>query len=217
MTDALDIYDAAIAGAAGGATDDGMMIRFADDSVHEMAVRDWCQDRVSGDTAMLDLCTAATIDIGCGPGRLVARLIARGLPALGIDVSAESMRQTHARGGLALRRDVFGRVPAEKRWRHALLADGNIGIGGNPMMLLNRCRELIAGDGTIIVELLGPKFVSRQGAARLESGEQSSDWFPWAHLSVADIGPLAASCALEIVEVHQAAGRWFAELRAKQA
>ncbi len=56
-------------------------------------------------------CDDATIDIGCGPGRLVAELAARRIPAMGIDVSSEAIRQTRVRGALALRRDVFGDHP----------------------------------------------------------------------------------------------------------
>ena len=32
-----------------------------------------------------------------------------------------------------LRRDLFAPLPGEGRWHHVLLADGNIGIGGDPV------------------------------------------------------------------------------------
>ena len=44
--------------------------------------------------------------------------------------------RTRARGGSALLRDVFRTLPAEGRWRTLLLADGNIGIGADPVALL---------------------------------------------------------------------------------
>jgi len=95
----------------------------------------------------VDPCVAATIDIGCGPGRLVAEITARGIPALGIDVSPEAVRQTRVRGALALRRDIFGSIPGEGRWEHALLADGNIGIGGDPVRLLKRLCAVLGPAG----------------------------------------------------------------------
>ena len=45
------------------------------------------------------------------------------------------------RGVAALLRDVFDPVPGEGRWETALLADGNIGIGGDPVALLERVRH----------------------------------------------------------------------------
>ena len=51
-----------------------------------------------------------------------------------------------------LRRDVFARVPGEGRWSHVLLADGNIGIGGDPLRLLERAAGLLAAGGTVLVE-----------------------------------------------------------------
>ena len=36
-----------------------------------------------------------------------------------------------------VRRDLFGALPGEGTWSHVLLADGNIGIGGDPVTLLS--------------------------------------------------------------------------------
>lgn len=86
----------------------------------------WAAD--AGDHELLRRCHGATVDIGCGPGRMTHALLSRGVTALGIDVVHEAIRQTRARGGMALRRDVFSALPGEGRWATALLADGNIGI-----------------------------------------------------------------------------------------
>ena len=85
---------------------------------------------------MLARCEAPVLDVGCGPGRLVGALNARGVPALGIDISARAVEQARGRGAMALRRAVEQPVPAEGRWGTVLLADGNIGIGGDPAALL---------------------------------------------------------------------------------
>ena len=56
------------------------------------------------------------------------------------------------RGGAALRRDVFAPLPGEGRWYTALLADGNVGIGGDPVALLQpaprRCSTRAAGSSS---------------------------------------------------------------------
>ena len=93
-----------------------------------------CAVRV--DELIVSRCSGPVIDVGCGPGRFVEALAARGLPVLGIDVSGASVGQTRARGASALRRNVFEPVPGEGRWQTLLLADGNVGIGGDPFALL---------------------------------------------------------------------------------
>ncbi len=62
---------------------------------------------------------------------------------LGIDVVPEAVEQTRRRGASALQRDLFDALPGEGRWQTALLADGNVGIGGDPVALLARTRDLV--------------------------------------------------------------------------
>ena len=107
----------------------------------------WRAEPSPGDELLLRHCAGPTLDIGCGPGRLTAALQERGVPALGTDVSPVAVRLTRAAGAMAVRRDVFERQPGEGRWRHALLADGNIGIGGDPVRLLRRVRSVLGGAG----------------------------------------------------------------------
>jgi len=52
-----------------------------------------------------------------------------------------------------VRRSVFDALPAEGRWHTALLADGNVGIGGDPIRLLSRLRGLIARAASSCVSL----------------------------------------------------------------
>jgi len=42
------------------------------------------------------------------------------------------------------------------RWAHVLLADGNVGIGGDVVALLRRCAELVRPGGTVVVEVERP-------------------------------------------------------------
>ena len=110
------------------------------DDAEPLPVHVWTRAVDHSDAYLLDHCTGATIDVGCGPGRLTEGLAERGHVVLGIDVVHEAVRQTRQRGVSALVRDVFDAVPGEGRWQSALLADGNVGIGGDPVALLARLR-----------------------------------------------------------------------------
>lgn len=71
------------------------------------------------------------------------------------------------------------RCPAKGGWGHVLLADGNIGIGGDPAALLRRTVSLLRPDGTVLVEL-APAGDLWCGEARLRGGRRdASPWFPW--------------------------------------
>lgn len=163
-------------------------------------------DRV--DELMLRRCRGPTLDVGCGPGRLTRALLARGAPALGVDSSRLAVRMTAERGGLAVLRSVFDPVPGEGRWKHVLLADGNLGIGGDPRALLARARQLLGPSGTAIVEMHPPGTGLRSGRARLGGGP----WFSWAQVGIDAIETLAASVSMCLKWTDNRDGRWLAEL-----
>lgn len=163
MSVALDVYDGAIASAADGG-DAPLLLHISKSNVAEVGYADWCADHRAGDDELLDRCVGATLDVGCGPGRLVAALHQRGVRSLGIDISAEAVRQSRVRGALVIRGDVFLRIPAHGRWGTILLSDGNIGIGGNPRALLTRCQSLLGPNGIVLAELTAPDL--RFAAAR---------------------------------------------------
>lgn len=171
----------------------------------------WFRD-VAGDTSLLDRCVPPVLDIGSGPGRLTVALAGRGLTALGIDVAGPAVDMTRRAGAAALRRDVFAAVPGEGRWRTALLADGNIGIGGDPVALLRRVTELLHPCGRALVELEPPGRATRRARVRLRRGDRYGDWFDWAYAGVDDIAALAAAAGLSAAETWTSAGRWFAYL-----
>ena len=171
----------------------------------------WCRDDVPGDSTLIAACTGPTLDVGCGPGRLTAALAAAGLAALGIDVSAAAVRLARRRGAVALQRDVFGPLPDTGRWAHLLLADGNIGIGGDPPRLLRRCRSLLAAKGRLHLELAPPGTPSWAGPATAHHGAEAAT-IAWAAVAADDLGDLAATSALRVVRTWTEAGRWFATL-----
>ena len=51
---------------------------------------------------------------------------------LGVDISRTAVARVRQAGASALHRSVFDPLPGQGRWGTALLADGNIGIGGLP-------------------------------------------------------------------------------------
>jgi SAM-dependent methyltransferase len=119
----------------------------------------------SDDELFVAPCSGSTLDIGCGPGRLVLALQRHGVAAHGIDISPDAVRCARTRGASASQADVFAPLPeglteglpggrsGEGQWVHALLADGNVGIGGRPHRLLGRIGELLVPGGQAHVEL----------------------------------------------------------------
>jgi SAM-dependent methyltransferase len=105
------------------------------------------------DATVIERAIAPVLDVGCGPGRIVQALAAAGMAALGVDVADVAVDLTTERGGSALIRSVFQRVPGEGRWPTVLVLDGNIGIGGDVDILLTRLVELMSPDGQLIIEV----------------------------------------------------------------
>ncbi|HSI26079.1 MAG TPA: methyltransferase domain-containing protein [Aeromicrobium sp.] len=172
----------------------------------------WRAPADAHDEAMLELCDGPTLDVGCGPGRMSAALAARGQVVLGIDIVEEAVTQTRRRGAPAVDCDVFTSVPAEGWWRTALLADGNVGIGGDPVTLLRRLKRVIEPAGRVVVGLEQPGTRTRAMWAELVSPGRRSKSFRWAVVGVDDIADMAAAAGLAVASVHSFGDRWCAVL-----
>ena len=158
-------------------------------------------------------CSGPALDIGCGPGRHVVALAERGVPALGIDITAAALAHARWPGAPVLERCVFDRVPGTGRWRTALLLDGNIGIGGDPTVLLRRVAELLAPDGRALVEIDAPGTGTSGHAVRFEIDGVGGPWFDWAIVDRDGVGrssPRARPRRRRICWCDD--GRWFAWL-----
>jgi SAM-dependent methyltransferase len=171
----------------------------------------WTADLRGGDQSLLDRCAATTLDVGCGPGRLAAALLRRGSYALGVDVSPEAVRQAARRGVSAVCGSVFGPLPREGRWDTILLADGNIGIGGDPHALLRRCAMLLGAGGRVLAEVDPPGRPSWAGQVVLRDGPRRSHPFPWARVAQPDARVLGDRSGLTLFHTWSEAGRWFVE------
>lgn len=171
----------------------------------------WAHAADDHDRSLAELCVGPTLDVGCGPGRFTAHLAGRGQVVLGIDVAPESITRTRGRGAPALHRDVFDLVPGEGRWRTALLADGNVGIGGDPVALLRRLRELLDPRGRVVAELAPPGTPVRHGWAQLRFDGVTRP-FRWSVVGVDGIEEVAAHAGLRPAALHVFGGRWCAVL-----
>jgi SAM-dependent methyltransferase len=171
---------------------------------------------VDGDDALLDLCQGPTLDVGCGPGRMTQLLAERGAIVLGIDVVPEAVWQTRYRGVSAHLRDVFEGGPAVGRWRTVLLADGNLGIGGDPVRLLERMGELLVRGGRVVADVAPPGTGLRQGQVRLMAGGLISEPFPWCVVGADAVPELAADVGYSS-STREIGTRWVAVLETDRA
>jgi SAM-dependent methyltransferase len=177
-----------------------------------LKVAAWQAAADSSDLALLAHCIGPTLDIGCGPGRLTEALALTGRLVLGIDVVPEAIRQARFRGIEVLLRDVFEPLPGEGRWNSALLADGNIGIGGNAVALLRRVHGLLAPDGAVVVDLAPPGTGATTRSVRLECAGWFSESFPWAVVGPESVAHLAGQAGFTVAGRYRVARRSFAVL-----
>jgi SAM-dependent methyltransferase len=174
--------------------------------------RRWLAPPPPEEELLLERVRGPALDVGCGPGRHVLALIRRGISALGVELTPAAARIARQQGAPVIEGSVFDPVPRSGQWRTALLLDGNIGIGGEPMALLQRVADLLAPDGRVLVELGAPGCGHQRQRIRLEVDETSGPWFPWTSLGADRIQLLAGKAGLVVDDLWQGAGRWFAEL-----
>lgn len=178
-----------------------------------LGVHAWRARADDTDLALLEHCEGPTLDIGCGPGRMAAELFRRGLHATGIDVAAEAIRMARSRGVVALLADVFAPLPAEGLWRTVLLADGNIGIGGDPDRLLRRVHDVLEPGGRVVAELAPSGATDGRHRVTVETDGVHSAPFWWGVVTSAGVASLAAGAGFVACELHAAGHREFAVLR----
>lgn len=180
----------------------------------------WMGPAQGADLLLLDRVEEPCLDVGCGPGRLVAALARHEVRSLGIDVSPTAVNMARHAGAPAWLGSIFDPVPAEGRWRTVLLADGNIGIGGDPLRLLRRLHDLLHPAGRLLVEVDGPGCGLRRTELRLRDFQNVGAWFGWAIVGVDVMAGLAAQASFKLTdrwsclqdEADHASRRWFVEL-----
>jgi SAM-dependent methyltransferase len=175
----------------------------------ELPVDRWHGPPDDVELALLDTLPDPVLDVGCGPGRIVAALGAAGRPALGVDPSPAAVAEAARRRAPILARSVFGPLPGEGRWGTVLLLDGNIGIGGDPVALLERAARLVRPGGHVVAEVEPPGAATRPMTARLESPRGVSPWFAWATVGADGLHHLAAAAGLRAIGLEVGRDRWF--------
>ncbi|MFD8893776.1 class I SAM-dependent methyltransferase [Streptomyces sp. NPDC059566] len=190
-----------------------LYLRRTDGWLLPLDVERWCAEPDEADEGVLTRCRGPVLDIGCGPGRLVATLAARGHRALGVDVTPEAVARTTRAGGSALCRSVFDPLPAEGRWGTVLLIDGNIGIGGDPAALLRRAARLASPVGTLLVEVATAD-VDERVDVHVDDGRGGHGApFRWARLGARALRAAAPDAGWTRSVSWQVAGRSFVTLR----
>ena len=203
-----DLYEQALTGKR-------CWLRHDDGRVHPLPVRSWLGGRGADDVfdrAVVGMCDGPTIDLACGPGRLVAHLIRRGIPALGVDQSATAVQLARRSGAPALHRDVFDPLPGTGRWHTVLLADGNVGLGGDPRRILVRASELLRRGGRCLAEFDCDATGVRRSWVRLESTKAVGPWFRWASVGIDSAGRLAEQAGMAVTAIHRVGERVVASL-----
>lgn len=209
--DPAQVFAAALGGAGLTAVVEGL------GHERELPVARWAGTATRGDRFLVDRCRGATVDLGCGPGRLAEELSARGHAVLGVDASEAAVTTARGRGVVVVQQDVFAPLPREGRWDTALLADGNIGIGGDPVRLLRRARRLVHAGGRVVVDLAAPGTGLRVHRLHLRSAGLSSTSFAWAELGQDALDHTCARAGLVATEVARRGRRWVAVLSPEEA
>ncbi len=128
-------------------------------------------------------------------------------------VQPHAVARARTDGWFALCRSVFDPLPRDGRWRTALLADGDLGIGGDPVRLLRRCRRRVRPGGVSTVEVEPPdtrlKFTACFGDDRRSRGER----FGWARPVASVARRIAGRTGFGVLQRWSRAGRRLLALR----
>jgi SAM-dependent methyltransferase len=193
-------------------TDAHCRLHLEDGAWRPLPLARWLGPVTAAEATLLDHARGPVLDVGCGPGRLVDALARRGVLALGIDESPDAVALARRRGAPALAQSIFGPVPSAGLWGSALLLDGNLGIGGDPVALLARLAALLRPGGTVLAEVDPPGWPTRRVRARLEDDADATAWFPWAVVGLDGLPAVAGGAGLRLRAAWGAAGRFFAVL-----
>ena len=172
----------------------------------------WTGPADVADQGLLDRCTGATLDVGCGPG-----VWPRACPGAGSRSSVStwlrppSSAPPHwAPAPCAVPCSTSCRVRAVG----TLLADGNVGIGGDPTRLLARTHALLSEGGRLVVE---PEPVEVDEVVELalqavDGTSALSASFRWARLGVAATMRRGRAAGFTVEESWTSGGRCFVVL-----
>ena len=180
--------------------------------VLDLPVHRWFAAAGAAEQRALDHALGPALDIGCGPGRHLVALAEREVFALGIDISSQLLEVARRQGVNVLECSVFDRVPGVGKWRSALLLDGNIGIGGDPVALLSRIAQLLTIEGRLIVEIEPFDAADQVIVVRAETPVAAGPWFRWTTVGPRRLAAIARTVEYDVVDLWDAEDRRFARL-----
>ncbi|HEV3055226.1 MAG TPA: class I SAM-dependent methyltransferase [Solirubrobacteraceae bacterium] len=189
-----------------------LLLRQIDGTATPLALPRWLGPPDGTDESVIRRARGPVLDVGCGPGRHLHALARRGVYGLGVDLSPVAVALARDRGAIAVVGSIFDEIPGAGTWRTALLLDGNIGIGGDPVRLLQRVRALLHRGGEMLVELDPPDAGTKTVTVRLEADGDASGWFSWARVAIGDLDAIARLAGLRVAARWRRDERWFARL-----
>lgn len=177
---------------------------------HEITSRVLATNRAI-ESAIVATQAASAIDVGCGEGWLVRRLLGRGIAARGLDVVPALIESASRQGGefAVASYDDIARGAVD--WR-ADAVSCNFALIGNESsaQLLRGVASLMNPGGHFIVQTLHP--VEACGAMRYEDGWRQGSWdgfnqrfvnaAPWYFRTLESWRALFAACGLQLVSEH---------------
>ena len=182
----------------------------------DLPVHRWFAAAGVAEQRVLDETVGPALDVGCGPGRHLVALAERRVFSLGIDISPVFVDVARRRGVNVVERSIFDHVPGAGRWRTALLLDGNIGIGGDPVALLERIGDLVAPHGRLIVEIETHDVVDRVIVVRAETAHSAGPWFRWTTVGPSRLLAIGRAVGLSVVDTWDADERCFVRLERRR-
>ncbi|MEM9780816.1 MAG: class I SAM-dependent methyltransferase, partial [Pseudomonadota bacterium] len=156
----MDIFGSALLDHASGLRDHPITIRRDDDFVDEHSPGLYFEaEPFAHEAAALEHVRGPVLDIGCGAGRHLQWLAARGIEAAGIDASPGAIETCRQRGCPAVTQlEVMTTdLPANTRFETALLFGNNIGIGGTfegAQHLLSKIAAAMSKTGRLLLTSL---------------------------------------------------------------
>jgi SAM-dependent methyltransferase len=162
----------------------------------------------AGERRLVEALPAPILDVGCGPGRMLEAARSARREALGVDVSPASVAIAASRGLQAIRRSVFDPIPDEGSWGAVLLLDGNIGIGGDPGELLERCAALVRPAGRVVIETHARRRRDRRFEGIIVGVDGATSLpFRWAEVGASPLRTYAGVAGFRLLREWRARGR----------
>lgn len=239
MTTSIYIFGEAVAGYWSGMTDRPLVIRREDGLTQNYDMGFYFEPKPEPwEAQAIAEARGKTWDIGCGAGRTLLALEARGIQATGVDCAPQAVKVAQARGAQDVRElDVLTTPLQAKSIDTFMLFGNNIGLTGSwkgTLTLLRRMRHAAAHGAWLwcdSIDIRAPGLTLSRDYVRanieagrppgltvsqLQYGERVSEPDAWLFLSLDDLHTLARDSGWKVEShwIDHMNGDWLAGLRA---